>query len=152
MKLVEGQELEKIFKLAWKEEEGWNLARAVGVLVKVGQAMAYAHSKGIVHRDLKPSNIMVGEFGAVFVMDWGLARARGQRDLHDIRLKDVADEKPHDDGLSAPAAASDSQLITMDGMVVGTPPTRPREQARGEPTRWMSDRMSTPWARCFTSC
>jgi len=49
--------------------ENWNL----GVLTKICDAMRYAHSEGIVHRDLKPENIMIGEFGAVYVLDWGIA-------------------------------------------------------------------------------
>jgi eukaryotic-like serine/threonine-protein kinase len=43
------------------------------ILVKTGEAIAYAHEQGILHRDLKPANIMVGRFGEVMVMDWGLA-------------------------------------------------------------------------------
>ena len=67
MKLVKGRDLNEIFKLAraeqedWpaepKQGEGWNLPRAVGVMVKACQALAYAHSKGVIHRDLKPANI-----------------------------------------------------------------------------------------------
>jgi serine/threonine protein kinase/tetratricopeptide (TPR) repeat protein len=51
------------------------LARHLAILISVSQAVAYAHSRGIVHRDLKPSQVMVGEFGEVLLMDWGLAVA-----------------------------------------------------------------------------
>lgn len=45
----------------------------IGILINVCNALCYAHAKGVIHRDLKPSNVMVGEFGEVFVMDWGLS-------------------------------------------------------------------------------
>ena len=48
--------------------------RLLGIALQVAQAMAYAHAKGVIHRDLKPANIMVGAFGEVQVMDWGLAK------------------------------------------------------------------------------
>ncbi len=76
MPLVKGQDLRKVFGLARAGDEGWNPTRAVQALVKVGETVAYAHQKGVIHRDLKPSNIMVGRFGEVFVMDWGLALRR----------------------------------------------------------------------------
>ncbi len=75
MRLVKGRELGEIFQLSQDGHPGWNQARIIGVLVKVCQAVAFAHSKGIAHRDLKPSNIMVGSLGEVYVMDWGLATA-----------------------------------------------------------------------------
>jgi serine/threonine-protein kinase len=51
----------------------WTLRRAVELLVRVCQAVGFAHRSGVVHRDLKPDNILVGDFGEVFVVDWGLA-------------------------------------------------------------------------------
>ena len=55
------------------QAEGMNWRDHVNILLKVADAVAYAHSKGILHRDLKPENIMIGSFGEVFVMDWGIA-------------------------------------------------------------------------------
>src|SRR6185503_6896861 len=86
MKLVEGRTLKEVFRLVDSGEEGWTRTRALSVLLKVCEAMAYAHHKGVVHRDLKPANIMVGRFGEVFVMDWGLARVGGREDQRDLRI------------------------------------------------------------------
>jgi hypothetical protein len=89
MKLVKGRDLDEVCRLARADEERWNLPRVVGVLVKACQALAYAHSKGVIHRDLKPANVMVGRFGEVYVMDWGLAKITGRKDLHDLRPRDT---------------------------------------------------------------
>ncbi len=67
MKLVRGQRLD-----AWADHAG-AVSERVRLLVRVGDAVAFAHARGIVHRDLTPANIMIGAFGEVLVMDWGLA-------------------------------------------------------------------------------
>jgi serine/threonine protein kinase/WD40 repeat protein len=75
MPLVRGRDLKSIFELVRRGREGWTQTRALGVLLKVCEAVAYAHERLVLHRDLKPANIMVGRFGETWVMDWGLARA-----------------------------------------------------------------------------
>ncbi len=119
MKRVNGRDLATIFELVFAGQEGWNETRALGVILKACEAIAYAQERDVLHRDLKPANVMVGEFGEVYVMDWGLARVLGTRDEHDLRL------------LPEGAAPSDSPLVTLDGDVLGTPAYMPPEQARG---------------------
>ncbi len=83
MKLIEGE--------AWKDilrgPQGDDLDLHLGILDKVCNALAFAHSKGIVHCDLKPANVMVGAFGEVLVLDWGLALALGEPPAGGTRLR-----------------------------------------------------------------
>ncbi len=135
MRLVRGRELKEVLDLTREEREGWTTSKTLGLILKVCEAMAFAHSKGVVHRDLKPANIMVGRFGEVYVMDWGLARVLGRRDSHERRIKPADDPSAmslvrtvrKDESISNP----DSPLVTMDGDVVGTPSYMAPEQAQG---------------------
>src|SRR5258706_15848752 len=94
MKLVKGHTLASLFKQ--RKTPADDRGRLLAIFESVCQTVAYAHSKGVLHRDLKPANIMVGAFGEVQVVDWGLAkvlrrggvadekRARGRETLHTV--------------------------------------------------------------------
>jgi hypothetical protein len=122
MRLVQGEDYARVIDHVRRAREGWTLARALGVLAKVCDAMSYAHDHGVVHRDLKPANIMVGKYGETYVMDWGLARATASA----AARQDATTPEGQ-----APSA-SDDPLRTRAGEVLGTPSYMAPEQARGE--------------------
>lgn len=128
MKLVKGRTLQAIIDDLRKSDAAtlrdYHLDRLLSVFRKICDAIAFAHFHHIIHRDLKPDNIMVGEFGEVLVMDWGLAKI----------LTDPDDENRESTGDDLPAVASDSPIVddlTMDGEFIGTPRYMPPEQAGG---------------------
>lgn len=110
MRLVRGK------TLADHLRDGIDPARALGLFLQVCQAIAYAHDRGVVHRDLKPTNIMVGDFGEVQVVDWGVAR----------RLETAPGPMP---GLGVET----DPWATRAGTIAGTPAYMSPEQARGQP-------------------
>jgi len=127
MKLVRGRDLGDLLDLVPSETDGWSRTRVLNVLLRVCEAMAYAHDKGVVHRDLKPQNIMVGRFGEAYVMDWGLARVAQARNAE-------GDGSPLDTvrrEIEAEQCDDPSPLLTRDGEVVGTPAYMAPEQANG---------------------
>ncbi|MEI6714623.1 MAG: WD40 repeat domain-containing serine/threonine protein kinase [Verrucomicrobiota bacterium] len=119
MKLVKGRSLQAILKQLQQGDSETKVhftrARLLSVFQKVCDAMAFAHSKGILHRDLKPDNVMVGEFGEVLVMDWGLAKVIGSAETV----------------LGGGAAGGSDFGMTMEGEVMGTPQYMSPEQAAG---------------------
>jgi serine/threonine-protein kinase len=73
MRVVKKRSLRDVFASAQPRAE-WPFVRLVGVVLQVSRALAYAHSRGVWHRDIKPENILLGDFGEVYLADWGLAR------------------------------------------------------------------------------
>jgi serine/threonine protein kinase/formylglycine-generating enzyme required for sulfatase activity len=131
MKLVKGKDLREIFSMARAGIDGWNLTRAVDVLKRVCEAMAFAHEKNVIHRDLKPGNVMVGRHGEVFVMDWGLAKVLGRTDSKDVRIAPTSSTLVSTERRESAGDTPESALLTMDGDAIGTPSYMPIEQAEG---------------------
>ena len=123
MKLVRGRTLQAILndlKAGQPDTTSrWKLDDLLNAFQKIGDAVAFAHSRGIIHRDLKPENVMVGEFGEVLVMDWGLAKL-----LDDSEKESKAGDLPSAD-------VKPDSALTLDGAVLGTPQFMPPEQAGG---------------------
>jgi WD40 repeat protein/serine/threonine protein kinase len=136
MKLVKGDDLSRIFEKVARAEDGWSLTRAVGVLLSVCEAMAYAHDHGVIHRDLKPANIMVGAYGEVHVMDWGLARVTddSRRTVPEPEQAEVGRNPTQIESMRRlnRVGTPDSPLVTHEGDAVGTPNYMSLEQARGD--------------------
>ena len=122
MKRIEGETLKDVYDSIKKDlgeyVDTWTVPHVVSVLLRVAQATAYAHDRGVIHRDIKPANIMVGEYGEVLLLDWGVARVLGK-----------AEEGRH------PVATWRSEGLedmTVMGTVAGTPAYMAPEQARGD--------------------
>ena len=133
MKLVKGLTLREVLhRLSNGEPEArrsYKLQSLLTIFQKVCDAVAFAHAQPspIIHRDLKPDNIMVGEYGEVLVMDWGLAKVLGRDDLleDDKQYRANSDETKKDDKDTA-------LLVTQPGTTMGTPGYMAPEQARGQ--------------------
>jgi serine/threonine-protein kinase len=126
MKLVEGRTLAAVLDEARKQaarsqrlDADHALETRLEHFLKICDALAFAHDRGIIHRDLKPSNIMIGEFGAVYVMDWGIARPIGGAEPTPV---EPVPEQP----------ANGNTSLTRVGVRVGTPQYMSPEQAQGK--------------------
>jgi len=131
MPYVDGNTLKEILRKAKKIEKKGEKPDSIGagiqsltrVLEKIAQAIAYAHAQGVLHRDIKPENIIVGKYGEVMILDWGLAKIVGKRETYPVQQ--VKEEKDKD--------------ITIIGKVVGTVSYMAPERALGHPATHQTD-------------
>lgn len=130
MKLVKGITLQRVIDgLAAQERDiiaAYPLATLLTIFQKVCDALAFAHSRGVIHRDLKPANIMLGDYGEVLVMDWGLARVIGTMEKEH--------STPESETVPVTSARRDLSYCygTLNGLLLGTPQYMSPEQSRGE--------------------
>ena len=131
MKLVKGRTLAEI--LRDRPGPGHDLPQLLSIFLQVAQTIAYAHARGVIHRDLKPSNVMVGAFGEVQVMDWGLAKVLPRGGAVD----DATAGRRDDSGtvIATARVGEDEGDRSRAGSVLGTPAYMAPEQARGEVDR-----------------
>jgi serine/threonine-protein kinase len=124
MKLIRGRTLAQL--LQERPSPTHDLPGFLAIFGQLCQTLAYAHNRRILHRDLKPSNVMVGAFGEVQVMDWGLAKVLDSERTSEtgIQLDDAS--------AIAPVRTAGEDLATHVGAILGTPAFMAPEQARGE--------------------
>lgn len=118
MKLVHGYTLREILDY----RERYDLSQLIDVIVQVGQALDYAHSHGVAHRDIKPENILVGPFGEVLLLDWGLAKVWDPT------------EQGEEQSTAIEVTALDDLSLTAHGALQGTAAYMSPEQIRREPS------------------
>jgi PAS domain S-box-containing protein len=131
MRFVKGRTLTEVIREYHRERTSGSSAQFVPLLqcfMSICQTIAYAHSRSIIHRDLKGDNVIVGDFGEVIVLDWGLAKHISENtcepNAEPYRGETLAHLEPKPDSVTSPAA-------TVQGERLGTPAYMAPEQATG---------------------
>ena len=131
MRRVRGENLESVLERLKKgdpkAQADYPRHRLLAAFARVCLAAHYAHTKGVVHRDLKPANVMLGDFGEVYVLDWGLARIVGKR-----ATPEGASATTTAPEAERPLIADSSGAHTEIGAILGTPGYMPPEQILGQ--------------------
>jgi eukaryotic-like serine/threonine-protein kinase len=122
MKLVEGRTLQDFIEKQEPETHDDALSTAVDAVLKVADALSFAHARGVIHRDVKPANVMIGDHGEVYLMDWGIARVPNPGPAP------AAHEKASERKTTSLTAFA----FEREGMVLGTYAFMSPEQARGD--------------------
>lgn len=136
MPFVEGETLKQIIRKTRQQEKkgekldhiGGSIPALMRIFITICQAVAYAHARGVLHRDLKPENIIIGKYGEVLILDWGLAKY-----IHGSQSDE--EEIPHHPEIPLPKNAE----ITRVGKVVGTVAYMAPERAMGQPATMQTD-------------
>ncbi len=124
MREVQGRTLKEALREFHRRQRGERekepgLRRLMEFLLRACEAVAYAHARGVIHRDLKPENIMLGDFGEVLVVDWGLAK----------KFRDDLPDESLTDSMASPSSPGNQERART---VTGTPAYMPPEQAEGQ--------------------
>lgn len=136
MPFVQGPTLKEILRKTRLQEKkgepldhvGGSIPALMRIFLSICQAIAYAHSKGVLHRDIKPENIIVGHFGEVLILDWGLAK-----------LLTAKEEDEGENGNTTEQDLHPLHQLTHIGKVVGTVNFMAPERAKGHPATVQSD-------------
>jgi len=135
MPFVEGETLKQLLRRARQQEkkgekidQAASIPALIRIFLSICQAIAYVHSKHILHRDLKPENIIVGHYGQIVILDWGLAK-----------LLRSTQEKDSDSFLESPLDDQVHHHLTHIGRVVGTVSYMAPERALGQPANFQTD-------------
>ena len=105
------------------------LPRLLTAIIGICNAISHAHARGVMHRDLKPGNVVLGEFGEVILLDWGLAKLASDPDDPEVERSSRSSDRTR-------RIATDTPADTQDGGAVGTPAYMAPEQALGTPSQY----------------